>query len=143
MKALVCIPLLFAAHAWADQAADRAAIERVVGVLNSSRPGEMPDSSLFTADADNQLDRLADLNRRLFQASKEPWSEATAPRMAIQSIRFVTPDVALVDAADTQYGSVILARRIPVLLVMKKEGADWRIASLRVLADLAPFVSLP
>jgi hypothetical protein len=29
-----------------------------------------------------------------------------------------------------------LARRIPVLLVMKKEGTDWRIASLRVLADV-------
>jgi hypothetical protein len=145
MRALFCIPLLFAAHAWADQAADRAAIERVIGALNSaqSRPGEKPDSSLFTADADNQLDRLADLNRRLFQASKEPWSEATTPRMAIQSIRFVTPDVALVDAANTQYGSVIPARRIPLLLVMKKEGADWRIASLRVLMDLGGFTSVP
>jgi hypothetical protein len=143
MRALFCIPLLFAAHAWADQAADRAAIERVVGVLNASSPGEKPDSSLFTADADNQLDRLAALNRRLSQVSSEPWSEATTPRMAIQSIRFVTPDVALVDAADTQYGSVIPARRIPVLLVMKKEGADWRIASLRVLMDLGGLMSVP
>jgi hypothetical protein len=49
----------------------------------------------------------------------------------------------LVDAANTQYGAVIPARRIPVLLVMKKEGAEWRIASLRVMVDLAAFMSLP
>ncbi|MGA3096435.1 MAG: hypothetical protein ABSF25_08285 [Bryobacteraceae bacterium] len=146
MKALLCIPLLLAAHAWAaDADADRAAIERVVGALNSaqSRPGARPDSSLFTADADNQLDRLENLNRRLSQASKEPWSETTTPKMVIQSIRFITPEVALVDAANTQYGAVIPARRIPVLLVMKKEGAEWRIASLRVMVDLAAFMSLP
>jgi len=52
----------------------------------------------------------------------------------IHSIRFVTPDAAIVDAANTQYGSTILVWRIPVLLVMKKTGTDWRIASLRVLA---------
>jgi len=139
VRALLCIPLLLAAHAWADPAADRAAIERVIGALNSgqSRP------SLFTADADNDLDRLASLNRRLSQASKEPWSEATTPKIVIQSTRFVTPEVALVDAANTQYGSVILAQRIPVLLVMRKDGADWRIASLRVLMDLGGFMSVP
>jgi hypothetical protein len=63
--------------------------------------------------------------------------------MVIQSIRFIAPEVALVDAANTQYGAVIPARRIPVLLVMKKEGAEWRIASLRVMVDLAAFMSLP
>jgi len=30
MRALLCIPLAVAAHAWADPAADRAAIERVI-----------------------------------------------------------------------------------------------------------------
>jgi hypothetical protein len=48
--------------------------------------------------------------------------------------------VALVDAANTHFGSTILALRIPVLFVMKKEGAVWRISSLRVLVDIA---SLP
>jgi hypothetical protein len=56
------------------------------------------------------------------------------PRMVIQSIRFVPPDVAMADAADTQFGTT-MSRRIPVLLVMRKEGAEWRIASLRVLND--------
>ncbi|HEV2448218.1 MAG TPA: hypothetical protein VGS58_19940, partial [Candidatus Sulfopaludibacter sp.] len=62
-------------------------------------------------------------------------SEVTAPHLAIQSLRFVTPDVALVNAAGTQFGSAIVVRRTPLLLVVKKQPAGWRIASLRVLQD--------
>jgi hypothetical protein len=90
---------------------------------------------LFAADADSEFDRLALLDRQLLGLSNEPWSEVTAPGVTIRSIRFVTPDVALIDAANTQYGSVILQTRIPVLLVMRREGIDWRIVSLRVLVD--------
>jgi hypothetical protein len=46
-----------------------------------------------------------------------------------------TADVALVDAANTQCGSIVLVRRVPVLLVMRRETGGWRIASLRLLAD--------
>src|SRR2546430_9858013 len=142
MKALPCIPLLVATFAWADTTADRAAIERIVGavIADQTRPGAKLSSTLFTADADSEFDRLLDLDRRLLELSKEPWSEVTGPRMVIQSIRFVTPEVALVNAANTHYGTMILARRIPVLFVMKKEGTSWRIASLRVLVDV---LSLP
>jgi hypothetical protein len=138
MKAFPCIPLLFAALACADTLPDRAAIERVVGavIVDPTDSGAKPGSRLFTADADNELDRLLDLDRRLLELSREPWSEITSPRLVIQSIRFVTPDVALVNAVNTHYGSMILARRIPVLFVMKKEGTAWRIASLRVLVDV-------
>jgi len=86
--------------------------------------------------ADSDLGRLTALNTQWLQLSSEPWSEMTSPRLTIRSIRFVTPDVALVNAASVQYGSNIPVRRIPVLFVLKKEGKDWRIAALRVLADL-------
>ena len=139
MKAIVCISLVFAALVRANEAADRVAIERVVNVLSDRQTvsSKKQISTLFTADADNDLDRLTELNGRLLQFASEPWSEVTTPRQTIQSIRFVTPDVALVNAANAQYGSTIPVRRIPVLFVMKKEGTDWRIASLRVLVDLA------
>lgn len=127
MRAICCIPLLFVACAWADEAADRTAIESVIHALNDSQPGSSARSSLFTADADHDLDRR-------LHPSDRPWSEATAPRLVAHNIRFVTPDVALVDAAITRYGSTILVQRIPVLLVMTKER-DWRIASLRYLAS--------
>jgi hypothetical protein len=130
MKAIPCIVAPFVACAWADEAAERTAIEGVIGALNDAQPGTSARSSLFTADAENELDRRS-------QPSDRPWSEVTRPRLVIQAIRFVTPEVALVNAASTQYGSTTPVRRIPVLLVMKKE-ANWRIASLRLLAPMAP-----
>ncbi len=122
--------LLLGTAAWADIPADRASIETVVRAVFADQTQDgKPVSTLFTADADNDLDKLV-----LLRGSKGPWSEVTT-RVVIQSIRFITPDVALVDAANTQYGSMNLQSRIPVLLVMKKVGKDWRVASLRVLTD--------
>jgi len=138
MKLIVCISLGLAALALADEAGDRSAIERVIRFLNDRHAvaGKKPTATLFTADADSDLDSLTELNARWLQFAREPWSEMTAPHLAIHSIRFVTGDVALVNAASVQYGSNIPVRRIPVLFVMKREGTDWRIASLRVLMDL-------
>ena len=138
MKTVVWTSLVFAAHSWAGEPADRIAIERVIAALNADQAsaGQKPIADLFTADADNELNRLASLDRRLVPSSDRPWSEVTTPRIVVQHIRWITPDVALVDAANTQYGSTILVRRVPMLLVVKKEGKDWRIASLRVLVDL-------
>jgi hypothetical protein len=45
--------------------------------------------------------------------------------MIVKKIRFVTADVAMVDAVD----------KGPVLIVLKKVGTDWKIASLRRLAE--------
>jgi hypothetical protein len=132
MKALAGLALLCATFAIADtanSATDRAAIEKVINSLKIA----MPVSALFTVDAENELNRLAAVDHRMADAAKEVWSEMTVPVLLIQSVRFVTPDVALVDAANTQFGSTTLTRRVPVLFVMKKVGADWKIASLRVL----------
>jgi hypothetical protein len=78
-------------------------------------------------------------SRRLAGNSGRVWTETTAPHMVVGSIRFITPEV-LADASNIRYGSIILVQRIPVLFVMKKEGADWRIASLRVLIQLSPIL---
>jgi len=110
----------------ADEPADRAAIDKVIATLNG------PDArKAFTHNVDfRDFDRLA-------QMHDEPWSETTAPRIVSQRIRFITPDVALVDAANTQYGSVVMVRRVPVVLVMKREAGEWRIAAVRVMLDCA------
>jgi hypothetical protein len=104
MKALFALGLLSAALAFADVPADRAAIEQVINSLNTANPV----SVLFTADADSQLDRLK-------QAADGPWSEVFHPTngrppISVQSIRFLTPDVALVDAVSTQVGSTAFRR---------------------------------
>jgi hypothetical protein len=74
MKAIVCISLVFAALVRANEAADRVAIERVVNVLSDRQTvsSKKQISTLFTADADNDLDRLTELNGRLLQFASEP-----------------------------------------------------------------------
>jgi hypothetical protein len=142
MRAILCASLVFAAIGWSDERTDRRAIQSVVEALNAGQAGEGQKhvANLFTGDADNQLDRLSDLDRRMLPSSHKPWSEVTIPRVVVQSIRLITKDVALVDAANTQYGSTVLVRRVPLLMVMRREAKGWRIASLRVMVDL---LSLP
>jgi len=134
--AFLFVSLFFLAKiACADSAADRAAIEQVVQVVLGPEATDESVSALFVSDAESEFGRLRELERPLLRLSKEPWPEVTAPMVAIRSIRFVTPDVALVDAANVQYGSLAVRPRIPVLLVLRKDRTDWRIVSLRVLVD--------
>jgi hypothetical protein len=155
-----------ASNAWAaDEAADRAAIEKVIATLNSS-PGS---PGLFTEDFsdDGVLISLGiyrdspsvtipvrapdgghstiHLDAISMCVSREPMGElgpcgemdrsaaAPASRFVIQSVRLITPDVALVDAVNNREFAG-LSRRSPVLLVLRREGDLWKIASLRVMA---------
>ena len=166
MRGLLWLLLIFGTCGWADEAADRAAIQHALARLN-----EVPQSAeLFTSDADSRavLEQLWKGKRLAYNTrsemrdavplspsdhptvtiSHEPWGEATInfqgrrhllpieivnPRIESRTTRFITPGVALVDAAFT-YQEDGTAQTTPLLLVMKKEGDDWKIASLRVLA---------
>jgi hypothetical protein len=136
MPAVICAALALAAL---GQPADRAAIEQAVRALNAAGTGAEREriANLFTADAGDGLDRLLEWNRRLHLAARRPMSEVTAPMVVIRSVQFITPEVALVDAASTQYGSATPALRLPLLVVMRKETAGWRIAALRVLPAIS------
>jgi hypothetical protein len=157
-----------ASGAWAaDEAADRAAIEKVIATLNSS-PGS---PGLFTEDFSDYGVLISlgvyrdspsvtipvmapDGGRPTIHVavgaismcvSHEPMGElgpcgeidrsasAPASRFVIQSVRLITPDVALVDAVNSRE-SAGLSQRSPVLLVLRREGDLWKIASLRVIA---------
>jgi hypothetical protein len=164
VKAILCLPLLFASCAYADEAADRVAIDRTIAALN-----DLPQrTALFTQDADaaSELARLPKIrpfrilgpaadaeplprtDQPTVTISKEPWGEVTInfpgtvslpplnildPRIVSGAIRFITTDVALADGAWI-YDDGAVMRSVPLLFVMKKEGDDWKIASLRVLA---------
>jgi hypothetical protein len=112
--------------------ADRTAIEGIITALNDIQKGQStkPVSELFTADAENELNRLLLASP---QGAPAVWSEVTRPHIVTRSIRYLTADVAVVEVANSQFGSVMM-RSIPALLVMKKETAGWRIAALRILA---------
>jgi hypothetical protein len=91
------------------------------------------------------------LGRPTVVISHEPWGEATIdyggggeivnPRILSRTIRFVTPDVALVDGAFTREVDSTESEMTPLLFVMKKDGRVWRIASVRVLASTSPAVA--
>jgi hypothetical protein len=165
VRAILCLPLLLASYASADEAADRVAIDRAIAALN-----ELPQrAAVFTEDASSELKRLPNVMPRAFRTlgpqddraslpridrptvtiSHEVWGEATInipgatsltaleilnPRIANGAIRFITPDVALTDGAWTYEDGSGVTQTTPILFVMKKEGDNWKIASLRVLA---------
>jgi hypothetical protein len=122
---LLLLPsLLFSVCAWADEAADRSAIDRTLTGLDR-----------FTSDSDASpvLDRLRKLKGWSVTISHEPLGEATinrpTPRIVSGGVRFITVDVALVEGTCSYEDGTTM----PLLFVMKKEGDDWKIASLRVL----------
>jgi len=164
VKAILCVPLFFAAYAYADQASDRVAIDRTIAAMNN-----LPQrGALFTQDADasSELARLpkirpvailgpaadADPLPRTHQPtvtiSKEPWGEATVnfpgtvslPPLNILNPRIVSGAIRFItpDVALAEgawiYDDGVVMRSVPLLFVMKREADAWKIASLRVLA---------
>jgi hypothetical protein len=124
------IGLLFTTLALAQSPADRAAVENVIHSLRTAEPV----SALFTADADSDLDRLRMIEASMTKEAHEPWSEVGPVALVINSVRFLSPDIALVDASETQIG-VHFSKGVPVVFALKRENSQWKIAYLRVMAD--------
>jgi hypothetical protein len=103
--------LLAAPWAWAaDQAKDRAAIDKLVASLNDARA--RPDAA-------------------------EVWSEMSRPIMVTRSVQFISSKVARVDAVRVQYGSV-MTRSMPVVILLERQRGGWKITSLREGAEPVP-----
>ena len=159
-RMILCLPLMLASCVLAaDEAADRAAISRTIAALN-----EVPQpAGLFTDDAVSDLGRLPEMNAIQFQPnatvvtagglsvviSREPWGEAQIyfpgqvipppvvilnPRIASSTVRFVTPDVAMVEGSYTHRDGDSM-QTTPLLFLMKRDGDVWKIASVRLLAS--------
>ena len=120
MRRILCLSILVATCVWADDATDREAIERLIAAVNNH---SKPLTDVFTADAPEN-------ERSMLSANEQPWSEVTSPRITTRSIQLIAPRFALVECTNTQYGSVLVVRTTPMLLVMKKDGEQWRIASV-------------
>ena len=122
----------------AAQEPDRttAAIRSVISELNQARKDSDAKavSELFTRDGSlavgNQI--LASGQTEIENLLQDPviWSEVTAPSIQIESLRFVFPGVALVDATQVQFGSLLLKKSAPITLLLKLDWDTWRIVSL-------------
>jgi len=102
--------------ALADRDSDRQAVRKAIAAFNH----ESERSAVLGRGAD-----VPDLARCFRPESSQLYFE-------VRSIRFVTDDVALVDAATAQFGTMILNRRGRAFFILKREGADWKIDSLRM-----------
>jgi hypothetical protein len=120
--ALLALMLMLVYPACGDDASE---IGRVTAALTRSDP----PPELFAPD-------ISDAERAYF--SPEPLSEVTRPRIDIRSIHMLSDVTALVTMENTQFGSLIMKRSEPVMLLLRNygSGAGWRIAC--VLAPNLP-----
>jgi len=96
--------LVAAPWAWAaNQAADRAAIDKVVASLNDQK-----------AHADKG----------------EVWTETSHPMIVIRSVQFMSSKAARVEASRVQYGSITMSS-VPVVMLLEKKRGAWKITSSR------------
>ena len=124
MQATWCILLALTARAWAAGPADYEAIRKAIVTFND--PHER--ATVLARDAD-----LSPLDRFAGQEVSQVYFEA-------KTIRFVSADVAFVDAAASQYGSTILKRSMHAVFVMKREGGVWRISVMRINAPPPAYI---
>jgi hypothetical protein len=160
IKTILFLAFLFVVCASADEVGDRFAIGQAIVSLNHvSQP-----SAIFADQGDGsaQFEQLRKSTParafRIIQLpgtsvsdpadpptvtiSREPLGEATIhlpsqfpdPK---RGIVFISADVALAEGACTFEDDGGTTRSKPLLFVMKKEGGDWKIASLRLLAPRA------
>ncbi len=128
MKSILLIATLaFAQLALADEAADRAAIDKLIATLNDRTASR---AELYTSDSGDSRKLL----EQIANPPTAPMSERTQPFLVLNAVRFITPEVALVDATSAQYGS-LYTRRIPVLLILRKSQA-WQIAVVRIVPNV-------
>jgi hypothetical protein len=126
---VACLMLVLVLPAWADNAIESAEIGRVIAAFNNQ---SIPLSDLYTP-------YISDVDRAYL--SPEPMSEVTRPRLEIRSIRWMTDVTALVEAGNTQFGSLILKHTESMLLVLRKYGVQWRIACVLVPPRLELFLA--
>jgi hypothetical protein len=127
VRRILYLSILVATCAWADDTSDREAVERVIAAVNNHSRSL---SDLFTTDAPEN-------EQVMLSANEQPWSEVTSPRITARSIRMISPQIALVECTNTQYGSAIIVQNTSMLLVMKKDGEQWRIACVQPLPAAA------
>jgi hypothetical protein len=118
VSAILGLAIILAYPALADDANERAAIAGIIASLNSQ--------------ADSLSDLLAPDNVDIDPVfgTEEQWSEVTHPQLAVRSTRILSPNIAIVEADNIQYGSLILRRSQPTLLLFRKYGRQWRIACI-------------
>lgn len=134
------VPLLAQSDARGDDAAIRAIVQRYVDAREHRDPKAV--EALFTSDADQLVSsgewrKGRDEVVRGTMASSQRTGGTRS--IEVESIRMITPDVAIVDG---RYNLTGLAggqtRRMWTTLIMKRTPDGWRIAAIRNMLPAPP-----
>jgi len=124
-----------AAQSSAVRSPDEIAIRTAVGSYVNARDRRDPAAieAIFTADADQHTTSgewrrgRTDVSRGAMESSKRNPGNR---RITIETVRFITPDVAIADGPYeiSTDGNV---RRMWTTIILEREGGAWRIAAIR------------
>ena len=135
MKLLLCSLLL--AMPWtlaANETTDRAGVDKLMFALKDAlgHRDEKAVTKLLASDTNRTelSSSLLSLNPGTPESADKPWSELSRPVLMINSVRFPEKNVAEVDTAATQYGSV-MNRSAIIVFLLKREKSGWKIESMR------------
>jgi len=145
MRCLIClfcltIGAMVSAQSPAANASDEAAVRDIIRRYTEARELSDPKAieALFTADAD-QYTTSGEWRRGMSQMVKGMLETSArnpgARVITIAAVRFLTPDVAIVDG---EYKTGTDARLVWTTLTVKRDGRVWKIAAIRNIAPTAP-----
>jgi uncharacterized protein (TIGR02246 family) len=123
-----------------DEAAIRAVVARYVDARERIDPQAI--AALFTSDAD-QLVSSGEWRKGREAVVKGTMASSTnnsgKRTITVESVRFITPDVAIADGRYELTGLAGGARRsMWTTLVLKRGGKAWRITAIRNMLPAAP-----
>jgi uncharacterized protein (TIGR02246 family) len=123
----------------ADEAAIREVVRKYVDARETIDPKAI--EALFTADAD-QLVSTGEWRKGLKDVVKGSVASSQSSRgkrtIAVESVRFLSPDVALVDGRyEISGASAADTRKMWTALVLTRSPSGWRIAAIRNMLPAA------
>ena len=136
--------VFLAAFLWAQPAGDEAAVRNVVAryVAAREQTDEKAIAALFTADADQLVSSgewrkgRPEVVRGTLASSQATGGTRT---VTVESVRFLSPDVALADGRYEIAGMTSGAtRRMWTTLILKRTSEGWRIAAIRNMLPAPP-----
>jgi uncharacterized protein (TIGR02246 family) len=138
----VLIVALLAAPQSTPPAADEAAVRDLVSQYANGREKGDPAAvaALFTADADQLVSsgewrRGRDVLVKGVLSSTQAGGKRTT---TVETVRFLTPDTAIVDARYEIVGGAYVERRMWSSFVMARTKSGWRIAAIRNMLPAPP-----
>jgi uncharacterized protein (TIGR02246 family) len=144
MLRCIIVSLLAAAGLFAQPSGDESAVRDVVSRYVAAREhsDEKAIAALFTSDADQLVSSgewrkgRPEVVRGTLASSQ---STGGTRSITVESVRFLSPDIAL---ADGRYDIAGLAggatRRMWTTLIVKRTAERWRIAAIRNMLPAAP-----